>query len=149
MGISDVKTGGFWAGCEALFRPTVFQGQWKDSFREGLICLDRNIFAPWARGKYTHLPSHHYKTGWKVGEKATRAGQWMNHRKKRRKTSHKAYHKEIIPQWIQQCLPVEPGIQPLVRGSWWQYHIQFNRQPAGLVLLSNHVGIISWNLFTV
>lgn len=60
MGISDVKTGGFGAGCEALFRPTVFQGQCgqsresKGSFREELIYLDRDIFflffTPQARG---------------------------------------------------------------------------------------------------
>lgn len=47
MGISDVKTGGFSSGCEALFRPAVFQGQSGQGrvkgLREGLIYLDRDI----------------------------------------------------------------------------------------------------------
>lgn len=37
MGISDVKTGGFWAGYEALFRPTVFQGQCGQDGVKGLV----------------------------------------------------------------------------------------------------------------
>ena len=37
MGISDVKTGGYWSGCEALFRPAVFQGQCGHDRVKGLV----------------------------------------------------------------------------------------------------------------
>lgn len=95
---------------QRYFGDSVGRTESKDSFTEGLVCLDRNIFAPWARGKYTHLPSHHYKTGWE---------------EKRRKTSHKAYQKEIIPRWIHQA-GREPGIHLLseAHGDDTTYHSQ-------------------------
>ena len=44
MGFSDVKTGGFWSGYEALFRPAVFWGQCGLRRVKGLVQRRANIF---------------------------------------------------------------------------------------------------------
>lgn len=57
MGISDVKTGGFWSGCDGLFRPVVFQVQCgQNTVNGGFIYLDRSIFALQASGKRAASP---------------------------------------------------------------------------------------------
>lgn len=60
MGISDVKTGGFWSGCEALFRPAVFRGQCGQYRVKGLV--ERRAYLFWTgtfcavnQGKYLCL----------------------------------------------------------------------------------------------